>query len=288
MTPDIAAVIEALLDHRWDYPADPKSAHRTHGHLMPACPICVGDLTRVIPLAIQLYELRPWGGHIQTTDVFGTISDTAEPLLPGVTVVIPTIPGREDLLMRAGNSVAVQTYRPEEVFVQVDDDRRGAAATRNEALQRVITEWVAWLDDDDELLPNHLEVCMDVAERGDVDLVYPGMIAVGGRDPLACPVNGILVNPYGVPFGPEQAHHLRTVGNFIPITWVGRTSLIRAVGGFPQPVPDPTKGSGRIEEDYGLLLKLLDAGARFAHVPARTWKYHFHDANTGGRGTDDI
>jgi glycosyltransferase involved in cell wall biosynthesis len=213
--------------------------------------------------------------------------------MKSVTVVIPTIPGRERLYQRAVLSAQAQTYRVVgdsgvQIHVQLDTDREGAATTRNRALAQVDADFVAWLDDDDELLPNHVEVCVDALERERADIAYPGMIAVGGRDPLACPLHGVLVNPFGVPFGREQAHHLRHVGNFIPITWVGRTELIKAVGGFPQPTPDPSKGSGRIEEDYGLLIALLDAGARFTHVPIRTWKYYFHDSNTGGRGEGQI
>lgn len=203
-------------------------------------------------------------------------------------MVITTITGREELLARAVQSVREQTWQPESTIILHDKARMGAAAARNMALEQVLTPYTAFLDDDDVLLPNHLQVCMRWAGKTGADLVYPGMIAVGGRDPLACPINGVLVNPYQVPFGPEQAHHLRTVGNFIPITWVGRTDLIRKVGGFPAPVADPSKGSGRIEEDYGLLLKLLDAGARFTHAPVKTWRYYFHETNTGGRGHDDV
>lgn len=208
-------------------------------------------------------------------------------MIPDVTVVIPTIGEREQLLARAVASAQAQTW-PCRILVQQDTYREGAATTRNKALERVDTEFVAWLDDDDELEPFHVEVCVAANRQYRADLAYPGMTAVGGRDPLACPINGVLVNPFGVPFGPEQAYHLYTIGNFIPITWVGRTETILRVGGFPQPTPDPSKGSGRIEEDYGLLLKMLAVGARFVHVPVRTWKYYFHDANTGGRGEGQI
>jgi glycosyltransferase involved in cell wall biosynthesis len=205
-----------------------------------------------------------------------------------VTVVIPTIEGREHLLARALASVDAQERPPAAVLVETDVDRTGAAATRNRALAKVTTRYVAFCDDDDELLPMHLRVLQERAALTGADLVYPGMIAVGGRDPLACPVNNVLVNPYCVPFREEQKQHLLTVGNFIPITWLGRTDLIQQVGGFPEPWADPSKGSGRVEEDYGLLINLLMAGAQFVHVPVRTWRYFFHEANTGGRGTDTI
>lgn len=207
-----------------------------------------------------------------------------------VTVVIPTHPGRELLMERALASVWAQTRQPDAVIVSRDPTRTGAAKTRNRALEMVTTEWVAWLDSDDELLPNHLADCLAHAEESGADLVYPYMIPVGDRDPLAFPVNGILVKPYQHEFGQEQAWHLYNVGNFIPVTYIVKTRLAQAVGGMPEPVAVPIErsGSGRIEEDYGFLLRLLDAGATFSHCPSRTWKYHFHDQNVGGRGLNQV
>lgn len=202
--------------------------------------------------------------------------------------MIPTHPGREELLKRALASVWAQTRRPDHVIVSPDPTATGAAQTRNRGLAQVTTEWTAWLDSDDELLPNHVADCLAWAELSGADLVYPYMIAVGGRDPLACPVNGILVNPYQVPFQQEQALHLYHVGNFIPVTYIVKTELVRSVGGMPEPVPDETKDSGRIEEDYGLLRRLLEVGAVFSHCPVRSWKYHFHSENSGGRGANQI
>src|SRR5688572_23141817 len=103
------------------------------------------------------------------------------------TVVIPTIPGRERLLARSLASVDAQERAPFAVIVEVDTGRTGAAATRNRALEKVTTRFVAWLDDDDQLLPAHLRVLEEQAALTGADLVYPGMVAVGGRDPLACP-----------------------------------------------------------------------------------------------------
>ena len=204
--------------------------------------------------------------------------------MSGITVVIPSIPGRSYSLSRAVESAATQTLSPDAIVVVVDHHRNGAHWARNTALGMVETRWIAWLDDDDVLLPNHLSVCMSAAVATGADLVYPGMIAEGGRDPLATPVNGVLRNPFGVPFGPEQEHHLRTVGNFIPITNLVRTDLVRQVGGFPKARSEEFAE----EEDYGLLIRLLDAGARFVHAPVRTWRYRFHASNTGGRGRDEM
>jgi len=96
-----------------------------------------------------------------------------------VSVVIPTL-DRPKLLLRAINSVLRQTHREIEVIVIVDkpdddtasvvrsvDDRRlqlivnpysrTAAGARNAGADHATGEWVAFLDDDDEWLPNKLE-----------------------------------------------------------------------------------------------------------------------------------
>ena len=110
------------------------------------------------------------------------------------------------------------------------------------------TRWVAWLDDDDELLPCHLAALVDAGERLDADLVYSYAEFVGGRDPLATSVNGRLVTPLGVPFGAEQERHIREVGNFIPVTNLVNAGLARRVGGFPQPNSFPAVASGDCED----------------------------------------
>jgi len=98
---------------------------------------------------------------------------------PLVSVVIPTL-DRPTLLLRAINSVLRQTFQEFEVIVVVDkpdpdtvdavhsvDDPRvrlirnpnslTAAGARNAGADHAVGEWIAFLDDDDEWLPNKLE-----------------------------------------------------------------------------------------------------------------------------------
>jgi hypothetical protein len=218
-----------------------------------------------------------------------------------VTYVTPTIPGRDELLHRAVLSVAQQRPPAHGVVVVRDSDRHGAWWARNKGLEQVDTPVVGWLDDDDRLLPNHTGVLIRAMQRTGADLVYSYPLFINGEDPLACCHNGKLVpRPVRVPFGPDQRLHLDSrdrefcpacqawTGNFIPVTYLVRTQLVREVGGFPQPYSMPScRASGECE-DYLLLLRLLDAGGIFHHVPAVTWEYHFHDDNTGGRGADRL
>lgn len=183
-----------------------------------------------------------------------------------ITVVIPTIKPREEHLRRAVSSVWAQTYTPAEIWVQHDYDREGAAATRNKALEGVATDWVAFLDDDDTLMPQHLRLCARFAALSDADVVYPGYETVGGQDPVGC---------FGIPFDAS----LLKRRNFIPVTVLARTELVRSAGGF-QPMPDE---NGDPCEDWGLWLAMLARGARFAHLPQKTWRWYLSDRTTRGR-----
>jgi hypothetical protein len=176
-----------------------------------------------------------------------------------------------------------QFRAPDQVVVELDEARTGAAATRNRALARVEADVVAFLDDDDELRRNHVSALMHVLEReGDVDLVYPRPVMVGGVDPTAVTVGGVWCKPWGVRFGVEQERHLRERGSFIPITFAVRTVVIRAAGGFPEGVTLP---DGRYRgEDEAALIAMLDTGARFRHLDAPTWLWHVHGAHTAGKG----
>lgn len=206
---------------------------------------------------------------------------------PTCSVILPTIPPRTKLLRRALASVWGQTRDPDAVIVAVDRDGAGAGPTRTRAAFMADTNYVATLDDDDQFEPRHLEVLMRTAEETGADAVYPWFTLVGWPDatpsrpdPLAVPVNGQLVHPLGVPFGPEQAAHMRRHA-FIPVCALYRTDLLRKVGGWPTPgTPDwPAPDC----EDHGLWLRMLDAGAKIVHAPERTWVCHHHAGSTAGR-----
>lgn len=121
---------------------------------------------------------------------------TAPPMTPDtpsvpVTLILPAF-GRQDRLDRALASIAAQTSKPERLIV-VDDgspagisvdvlrnsgvvvdlarhpQNLGAAAARNTGLRLAESEWVSFLDSDDVLLPDSLEVRWRmVAERAGV------------------------------------------------------------------------------------------------------------------------
>jgi hypothetical protein len=195
----------------------------------------------------------------------------------GVTVVMPCIPPRSGAerpgtMPRAMHSVLTQTRPVDAISMAFDHRHEGAATTRNRALSGVKTEWMAFLDDDDTLNPDHIEKLMHHAEATGADLVYPWFDVVNGFDPFP--------QYAGKPFDPEA---LRNVQNYIPVTVLVRTGLVRGVGGFEPRNTSAAPGASPCEE-WGLWLKLLAVGAKFSHLPERTWCWHWHPGNTSGRG----
>lgn len=128
-----------------------------------------------------------------------------------ISVVLPTI-GRPQLLARALRSIFSQTHQPAEIVVVVDgrhddaiealksfDDPRlrivqldqnvGCSSARNAGVEHSSGQWIAFLDDDDEWLPDKLAVQIQIARdakikwpivaaratirTGNVDLVWP-------------------------------------------------------------------------------------------------------------------
>ncbi len=190
--------------------------------------------------------------------------------LDGVTAVIPTIPPRMGvggLLDRAMRSVQAQTRPVNALSISVDHGHLGAAANRSRALEGVSTRWSAFLDDDDTWYPHHVERLLEAAENSSADVFYPWFDCPHGFDPWP--------EREGQPFDSV----LLETQNYIPITVLARTELLHEIGGFrPKGPPDNPC------DDWGTWDALLALGARFEHVPARTWSWNWHPGNTSGRG----
>ena len=104
-----------------------------------------------------------------------------------ITVIIPAY-NSEQFITNAINSALTQTFRPHEIIV-IDDsskdntvaivkksfgssvklltnhENRGAAATRNIGIKAASGNWIAFLDSDDEWMPNHLESLFHIIQK---------------------------------------------------------------------------------------------------------------------------
>jgi glycosyltransferase involved in cell wall biosynthesis len=189
-----------------------------------------------------------------------------------VTVVMPHIPPRQFELTRAIASVAAQTKHPDDVIIATDRHGAGSAATRNRALYHVSTTWVAFLDDDDELLPSHIEILVRAAMRSGVGVVYSGCRVLDAKgDPI--PVKEEW-GRFGLPFDGDLLQRKA----YLPVTSIVHASLAKqALFGPPAFMPSSDY------DDWGFYVRLLALGATFLHVPEITWIWHHHGSNTSGR-----
>jgi GT2 family glycosyltransferase len=195
---------------------------------------------------------------------------------PGITVVIPSIPPRNALLHHALASVLDQTQQPTAVIVEVDHERTGAAETRHRGLAKSDTEWTAFLDDDDLLDPQHLQVLLDAAGEFDADYLW-------SRFRLGFADGRTQDGPYPLGAGTFDQWNDNQPAQ-TTITTMVRTELALKVGGFAGFTDDGKEIDGqRYGEDFDFTLRMREAGAVFRHAPAVTWTWNHWGGNTSGR-----
>lgn len=185
-----------------------------------------------------------------------------------ITVVVPTHPARlrNGMTKRAVGSVFMQSLPASGLIVEVDKYREGAAVTRNRGLQKVTTEWVAFLDSDDQLKVNHLETLVHGAQATGADYLYTWYEPIGFfRDPL--PHFGKVFDPAN----PTQT----------TITTLVKTELAQEVG-FRDVEPGRLIDGQRYGEDFQFTVECIAKGAKIVHIPQRTWLWNAHGLNTSG------
>jgi len=208
------------------------------------------------------------------------------PKEPTVSVIIPTY-NRAHLIGRAIQSVLNQTYQNFEVIV-VDDgstdnteeivkgfndsricyirhsENRGASATRNAGIEGAHGEYIAFLDSDDEWLPEKIKRQMQAFERSDpqVGVIYTG---------------AIFVNQHGEAIAGYEAPELRgsvlrelLISNQIRgggSSVVAKRDHLNRIGGFDEALPAC--------EDWDLWLRLARI-CQFDFVDAPLVRIYIH------------
>jgi len=195
-----------------------------------------------------------------------------------VTVITPTISGREELLEECMASVDAQTMKPAKHLIGLDKNLEGPAVIRNRLAKEVDTEWIAFLDDDDLLMPNHFEIHNTYMRdegwdfgHGNLELkLVEDVVADQGFMYDVISSWCMLVDDAGDSRLFDTAPHIDRImenHNSLPVTATVRTSTFRSVGGF----------SARARfEDMALWQSLIAANAEFKAVYIPTWYYRVH------------
>lgn len=193
---------------------------------------------------------------------------------PLVSVVVPT-KDRPALLREALASIAAQSLRSVEAVVVDDagrpvddvvsefafaralahDVNRGLAAARNTALGAARGSYIAYLDDDDVFLPNHLETLVGALERSGAALAYSDAVMVRIEDGVERG-RAVRVSP---DFSPDRLLY----ENLFPVICaVHRRDVVEACGLFDEELRTPL-------EDWEYWLRVSRAH-EFLHVPEAT------------------
>jgi glycosyltransferase involved in cell wall biosynthesis len=173
-------------------------------------------------------------------------------------------------------SIEQQTV-PVQVVLAEDPDGWGAASTRQAGLDVVQTPWVAFLDSDDWLYPDHVETLTAVARVSGSDYVYsyftPHDQWEGARGPDCDPL-GLFGHRFD-PAAPTQTTS----------TILVRTELAQEVGFREQPDDRtiPESPHLRYGEDFDFTVRCANMGANIRHVPRRTWAWRIGRHNTSGQ-----
>lgn len=204
---------------------------------------------------------------------------------PLISVVVPTF-NRPSLLGQALTSISTQRDVPGNVEVVVVNDggcdvtavvngardgglavrlvdlerNRGLATARNVGVQAARGEFLAFLDDDDVFLPNHLSLALGALGAGGADLAYTVCVVRQSRvDPTDPPM---LTAATSFPFDPD----LLSVANFMPV----HTAVLRRP-------PESARFDPALPalEDWDMWLRLArNHRYRFVHIPQPTVVYH--------------
>lgn len=180
-----------------------------------------------------------------------------------------------------------------------DFTREGPAVARNKVLALLpsYVEWVLFADDDDLLDLGAAAALLAHAKKHDRDVVWPRFRVVGDPEPqrrrslgdlLALTDKVTEISADWLERGDQPFEGALRAQNFIPVTALVRRSAGDAVGWFPEgdEAPrHPVAPHPRLE-DWGLWLRLLDAGASFSHLPEVLWSWRQWAGSLTGRMTD--
>jgi glycosyltransferase involved in cell wall biosynthesis len=158
------------------------------------------------------------------------------------------------------------------------DPNQGVAAARNAGVAAARGEFVAFLDDDDEYLPDYLQAMGELVRSpsGASDVIWTGVTRV-----YEGPDGSLREEPQIWRCGRQWGGAGRSVEHLTQINMscgicVRRESLLR-VGLF-----DPAL---RVSEDLDLLLRLAAAGCTFGCIPRSLIRIHVHAGSSLSRSS---
>lgn len=172
-----------------------------------------------------------------------------------------------DYAQRPDVESAVRQYEPYGVRYLPHERNLGANAARNTGLAAAKGDFVAYLDDDDEWLPEKLEKQLEAMEKygADTALIYCGRMVHNDTDGSTHEAKTTFLD--------GEVFDRLMVSNFIGSTSYPllRTAALREIGGFDLDLP--------ASQDFDVWLRIAQKH-KVGFVREPLAKYHIHDGET--------
>lgn len=162
--------------------------------------------------------------------------------LPLVSVIIPTLPHRKELLARAIASVRHQTYPHIEIIIE--EGGRNVQDARNIGVARSKGKYIAFMDDDDEFYPTKIEKQVEKMEADDEITLC---LSWGDDERFGLDCKTIMPKPWWTFKELIAGFNICTTSAFMV-----RRSTFDAVGGMDDTLDD--------SHEYDLAIKLSTMG----------------------------
>ena len=163
-------------------------------------------------------------------------------------VITPSLPDRQDLLNKCLETVSNQIFKPQFHLIGRDFPTGNMANIRNalvEAADALGSKWVAFVDDDDELDPDHFQKLFD-QER------YADVLYSWHKDAWRYDAE--------LPFDRKEVEKR----NYLTANFAIKTKLFKELGGFKDMQPG---------EEWDFWKRLAASGAVIKCLPEVTWEY---------------
>ncbi|PWD97764.1 glycosyltransferase family 2 protein [Marinilabilia rubra] len=163
----------------------------------------------------------------------------------------------------------IEAYNDERIKIISHEENKNGAAARNTGIKAAKGDYIAFLDADDEWLPNHLESALTTLKAKKSNLCYCQAIVLSKKGTSVMPTNGIKPNQ-------RISDYLFVEGSvmFTP-TLVVKSSLVRQV---------LFNDKLRRHQDYDFLLRCEAQGIKTSFVDKPNVVVHWENNNPKSKG----
>lgn len=195
---------------------------------------------------------------------------------PNIEIVVvddnpPGSPAREDLAQ------LLQEYEGDpRVRAVINPQNMGGSEARNEGVKAARGEYLAFLDDDDEFLPNKIEAQLTLMLENDLDMTFSDykLVDDAGR------VMDYREFPDIPGFDRESLFKYHMMRHMTATTtFIYRAEALKRIGGFQR---------AATAQEFYLMMRTIEQGLKIGYLPGQYSTAHYHDQGRISSGPGKI